>query len=68
MSGLEAYEPASAAPINTPDFNLFAALGIYPASATVATLREAYRRAMRHRYESVITRFPATATAFPSQV
>lgn len=65
---VDAYEPAGPGPVNTPDFNPFAALGLDPATATAAQLRPAYRRAMRHRHGDVLIRLPATATAFPSQV
>ena len=64
----DAYEPADAAPVSAPDFNPFAALGLQPATATAGRVRQAYIQAMRHRHESAVVRFPATATAFPSQV
>jgi hypothetical protein len=61
------YRPAGLAPLCPTDFDPFAALGL-PITATAADIVPAYRRAMRHRHESVLARFPATATLFPSQV
>lgn len=59
---------ATAAPRPITDFNPFAALGLHAATATASQIRPAYRRAMLHRHENAVLRFPTTASAFPSQV
>jgi hypothetical protein len=64
----EPYIPPGAAPVTATTFNPFAALGLDPGTATAADLRPAFLRAIRHRHEGTIARFPATAGLFPSQV
>jgi hypothetical protein len=65
--GRDRYESPGRAPVNPTTFNPFAALGLNPATATEDMLQPAYRRAMRHRHEGVVLRYPATAGSFPSQ-
>jgi hypothetical protein len=64
----EAYEPATGARGEAPDFPVFEALGLNPSTATLAMITEASRRATRHRHDNVIRQWPATANAFPSQM
>jgi hypothetical protein len=60
--------PIERAPVTPTDFNPFAALGLDAATANLSMVRPAFLRSLRHRHESTIIRFPATANAFPSQV
>jgi hypothetical protein len=67
MGDSDGYESPGRAPVNPTTFNPFAALGLDPATATEDLVRPAYHRAMRHRHEGVVLRYPATADHFPSQ-
>lgn len=60
-------------PVLAPEYNPFAALGLDPtrsngsgSSITAEDVSNARRRAARHRHETALSRFPETATAFPS--